>query len=90
MYKEDENETEKIDTESTCHIRETVEDWKSVNFNNSLNFTTTHTKSINKNQEKELWLEIKCNSEEINWLVDTMGARADSYHDKQQKTSFEN
>ena len=38
------NETETIDSESTCKIREMMEDWSSVNFIHSLNFTTVNKK----------------------------------------------
>ena len=51
-----------IDPESTCYKREIMEDWKSENFKNSLNFTTMHKKSVNKKQG-EFWLKTDRNNE---------------------------
>ena len=49
ISEEDENETEIIDPKSTLLRRELTEEWNSVNFIISLNFTTKHTKTVNKN-----------------------------------------
>ena len=45
----EENETETIEPKSMCYIREMMEDWSSVNFIQSLNFTTEmkHSKDSN-------------------------------------------
>ena len=48
-----------------------MEDWSSVNFIQSLNFTTVNKTGLNKNQQREIWIKTLSNSEEINWLVDT-------------------
>ena len=48
-----------------------TEDWSSINFIQSLNFTTVTKKDLNKNQQGDIWIQTKNNDEEINWLVDT-------------------
>ena len=48
-----------------------MEDWISVNFIKSLKFTTMNKTELNKNQQKDFWLKILCDENEINWLVDT-------------------
>ena len=45
IQEEEETETETIDPESTCYIREMMEDWSSKNFIKSLNFTTVTKKT---------------------------------------------
>ena len=40
-----------IDPESTCYVREMMEDWKAINFINSLNFSTTKITSVNGNKQ---------------------------------------
>ena len=45
MYEEEDNEAQAIDPESACYIREMMEDWSSVNFIQSLNFTTVKQQS---------------------------------------------
>ena len=67
---EEENESETIDPESTCYIKEMMEDWNAISFTQSLNFTTVNTTSLKKNQQREFSLKTSCNNEEINWLVD--------------------
>ena len=46
IQEEEEEETETIDPESTCYIREMMEDWSSINFIQSLNFTTVTKKRL--------------------------------------------
>ena len=48
-----------------------IEDWSSMNFIQSLNFTTVTEKDLNKNQQGEIWMQTTSNNEEINWLADT-------------------
>ena len=57
IYEEEENETETVDPESTSYVREMLEDWSSVNFIQSLNFTTVNKTDLNKNQQGEFWLK---------------------------------
>ena len=71
IQEEEEEETETIDPESTCYIREMMEDWSSINFIQSLNFTTVTKKDFNNNQQGEFWIQTKSKEEDINWLVDT-------------------
>ena len=53
-----------------------MEDWSSVNFVQSLNFTAVTKKHLNKNQQGEFWLQTKSKDENINWLVDTGSPRS--------------
>ena len=76
IQEEEETETETIDPESTCYIREMMKDWSSINFIQSLNFTTVTKKDLNKNQQGEVWIKTTSNDEEINWLVDTGSPRS--------------
>ena len=76
IQEEEEEETETIDPESTCYIREMMEDWSSINFKQSLNFTTVTKKDFNKNQQEEFWIQTKCKEDDINWLVDTGSRRS--------------
>ena len=48
----EETETETIDTESTCYIREMMEDWSSINLIQSVNFTTVPKKDVNKTNKQ--------------------------------------
>ena len=68
---EEEEETETINPESTCYIREMMEDWSSINFIQSLNFTTVTKKDFNKIQQGEFWIQTKSKEQDINWWVDT-------------------
>ena len=56
-YEEQTNEEDSIDPENTCYLREIMEDWKSVNLKNSLNFNKTSTKAGSKNQQRKFWLK---------------------------------
>ena len=84
IYEEGDNETETSDPENTCYIREMMDDWSSVIFIQSLNFTTVNEKDLNKNQQGEFWIKKLSTNEGINWLVDT-GSPRSLYPDKQQK-----
>ena len=46
---EEEADTETIDPENTCYIREMMDDWSSISFIESLNFTTVTKIDLNKN-----------------------------------------
>ena len=52
-----------------------MEDWSTINFIQSLNFTTVPKKDFNKNQQGEFWIQTK-SKEDINWLVDTGSPRS--------------
>ena len=46
---EEQTETEEtIDPESTCYIREMMEDWQNINFIKSINFTNEKVSEVNK------------------------------------------
>ena len=76
IQEEDETETEKIYPEITCYIREMMEDWSSINFIESLNFTTVTQKDLNKHHQGEFWIQTSSKNENINWLADTGGPRS--------------
>ena len=76
IYEEVENETETMDPECTCYIREMMGDWTSINFIQSLNFTTVNKTDLNKNQQGQYWLENLSNNEKITWLVDKGSPRS--------------
>ena len=71
---EEEADTETIDPESTCYIREMMDDWS--HFIQSLIFTTVTKKDSNKNQQGEFWIQTKSKDENINWLADTDSPRS--------------
>ena len=53
-----------------------MEDGSSINFIQSLNFTTVTKKDFNKNQQGEFWIQTKSKEEDMNWLVDTGSPRS--------------
>ena len=75
IQEEEKTETKTIDPESTCYIREMMEDWSSINFIESLNFTTVTQKDLNKNHQGEFWIQTSSKNENINWLADTGSPR---------------
>ena len=76
IQEEEETETETIDPESTCYIREKMEDWSSINFIESLNFTTVNQKDLNKNHQGDFWIQTPSKNENIKWLADTGSPRS--------------
>ena len=76
IQEEEETETETVDPESTCYIREMMEDWSSINFIESINFTTVTQKDLNKNHQGEFWIQTSSKNENINWLADTGSPRS--------------
>ena len=52
------------------------EDVSTINFIQSLNFTTVTKKELNMNQQGEFRIETKTKDESINWLVDTGSPRS--------------
>ena len=61
---EDAHETaeETIDPESTCYIREMMEDWQNTtNFIQSINFTNEKVTDINQTRRGEFWLKTNTN-----------------------------
>ena len=76
IQQEEEAETETIDPENTCYIRETMENWSSLNFIQSLNFTTVTKNDLNKNQQGEFWIQSRSKDEDINWLVEKGSPRS--------------
>ena len=74
----EETETEKqteadkmIDPESTCYIREMMEDWQNINSITSMNFTNEKVSDVNKRKRGEFWIKTKTNNQQIFWLADT-------------------
>ena len=59
---------ETIDPESTCYIREMMEDWQNINFITSMNFTN---EKVNKTKRGEFCISTKKNNQQIFWLADT-------------------
>ena len=53
-----------------------MEDWSSINFIESLNFTTVTQKDLNKNHQGEFWIQTSSKNENINWLADTGSPRS--------------
>ena len=53
-----------------------MEDWSSINFIESLNFTTVTRKDLNKNHPGEFWIQTSSKNENINWLADTGSPRS--------------
>ena len=76
IQEEEETETETIDPESTCYIREMMEDGSSINFIESLNFATVTQKDLNKNHQGAFWIQTSSKNENINWLADTGSPRS--------------
>ena len=51
---DDQTQTEEtIDPESTCYIREMMEDWQNINFIKAVNFTNEKVSDINKTRRGE-------------------------------------
>ena len=76
---EDAHETaeEAIDPESTCYIREMMEDWQNTtNFIQSINFTNEKVTDINKTRRGEFWLKTNTNKKQLYWLADTGSPRS--------------
>ena len=68
---EEQTETEEtIDPESTCYIREMMEDWQKINFINSINFTNEKVSDVNKTKRGEFWIKTRTNNQKIFWLAD--------------------
>ena len=67
------NSTEEtIDPESTCYIREMMEDWQNTtNFIHSVKFTNEKVSDINKTRRGEFWLKRNTNKIQTYWLADT-------------------
>ena len=72
------NSTEEtIDPESTCYIREMMEDWQNTtNFNHSVKFTNEKVSDINKTRRREFWLKTYTNKKQTYWLADTGSLRS--------------
>ena len=71
------NSTEEtIDPESTCYIREMMEDWQNTtNFIHSVKFTNEKVSDINKTRRGEFWLKTNTNKKQTYWLADTGSPR---------------
>ena len=68
---EEHTETEEtVDPESTCYIREMMEDWQNINFINSINFTNEKVSDVNKTKRGEFWINTRTNNQQIFWLAD--------------------
>ena len=72
------NSTEEtIDPESTCYIREIMEDWQNTtNFIHSVKFTNEKVNEINKTRRGEFWLKTITNRKQTYWLADTGSPRS--------------
>ena len=74
---EEQTETEEtINPESTCYIREMMEDWQNVNFIKTINFTNEKVSDVNKTDRGEFWIKTKTNNQQIYWLADTGSPRS--------------
>ena len=74
---EEQTETEEtIDPESTCYIREMMEDWQNVNFIKTINFTNEKVSDVNITNRGEFWIKTKTNNQQIYWLADTGSPRS--------------
>ena len=63
---------ETIDPESTCYIREMMEDWQNTtNFIQSVQFTNEKVSDINKTRRGKFWLKTNTNKQQTYWLADT-------------------
>ena len=68
---------ETIDPESTCYIREKMEDWQNTaNFIQSVQFTDEKFTDINKTRRGEFWIQTKTNKNKTYWLADTGSPRS--------------
>ena len=72
------NSTEEtIDPESTCYIREMMEDWQNTtNFIHSVKFTNEKVSDINKTRRGEFWLKTYTNKKQTYWLADKGSPRS--------------
>ena len=83
---EEQTETdETIDPESTCYIREMMEDWQNINFITSINFTNEKVSDVNKSKRGEFWIKTRTNDQQIFWLADTGSPRSLMNIDTAQK-----
>ena len=83
---EEQTETEEtIDPESTCYIREMMEDWQNINFIKSINFTNEKLSDVNKLKRGEFWIKTRTNNQQIFWLADTGSPRSFMNIDTAQK-----
>ena len=63
---------ETIDPESTCYIREMIEDWQNTaNFIQSVRFTDEKVTDINKTKRVEFWIQTTTNNNHAYRLADT-------------------
>ena len=79
------SQTRTIDPESTCYIREMMEDWQNINFIKKINFTDEKVSDINKTNRGEFWIKTNTNNQQIFWLVDTGSPRSFMNIDTAQK-----
>ena len=68
---EERTETEEtIDPESTCYIREMMEDWQNINFIQTINFTNEKVSDVNKTNRGEFWIKTKqTTSKNSGWQI---------------------
>ena len=62
--------------ESTCYIREMMEDWQNINLIKSVNFTNEKVSDINKTRRGQFWIKTRTNNQQVFWLVDTGSPRS--------------
>ena len=83
--KEQTKTDETIDPESTCYIREMMEDWQNKNFITSMNFTNEKVSDVNKTKRGEFWIKRKTNNQQVFWLADKGSPRSFMNKDTAQK-----
>ena len=67
-------EDESVDPESTCYIREIMEDWNTINL--IKNWTETRINKINNTNIGEFWIETHAGQTKLQWLVGTGSPRS--------------
>ena len=67
-------ENESVDPESTCYIREIMEDWSIVNFIKKR--SEIKVNKINKSELGEYWIATRTGDTKLQWLVDTGSPRS--------------
>ena len=65
-----------IDPESTCYIREMMEDWQKIKFIQSVKFKDEKVTDINKTKRGKFWIQTKTDNKQTYWLADTGSPRS--------------
>ena len=59
---------EKINPESTCYIREIMEEWQNLNFKQSVKFRDEKVTEIQKTNRGDFWIQIKQIANKVVWV----------------------